>query len=272
MKEPVRITSRDNRHLKFARRVRDGKEPDYIFVEGSRLCEEALRSNTVLDRIFYSEDFFNSHSADVMRYGSETDVDTFVLSNSLFGSIADTKTSQGIAIVVHRPESMNLDGMFHDRSVEIVLPVWVFLFEINNPSNLGAALRTAEAAGAKGVVISAGSADAFSPRSLRASAGSAFRLPIVSGADLQETFETAKKNGVRSVAVDARGSVNHEDLDWTRPTLLIFGSEADGLPDNIVGLADESLKIDMDPQVESLNLAVACGIVLFEARRQSKLA
>jgi len=260
----MRITSRDNEKLKFARRVRDGKERDFIFAEGSRLCGETLASGINVEYCFVSDVFHGSGVFELPEH-----VDTFFVSESLLDSIADTRTPQGIVLIAKRPASAEISKVL-SRYGEI--PIWLYLYEINNPSNLGAVIRTAEAAGASGIFSSKRSADAFSPKSLRASMGSAFRLPIVEQCDFEITAECARENKIRLFAVDAKGNTSHTKADWSRPTLLIFGSEAKGLPHDLIDAADETIKVEMNGTVESLNLAVSCGVILFEARRRLSVA
>src|SRR5687768_7623720 len=104
---------------------------------------------------------------------------------------------------------------------------------------------------------------------MQGSMGSAVRMSVVYGGELADCLCIVDRYGVMTAAIDMSGSRSYLDHDWKKPTLLIFGSEAAGLPAEIVSSADESLKIEMNPVVESLNLAVSCGIILFEARRRN---
>jgi TrmH family RNA methyltransferase len=269
--EPT-IKSKDNAKLKFARRVRDGKEYEHIFIEGVRLCDEALGSSLSITTCFLSEPF--RESGHLARLGSTLDsknIESFVVSESLLASISETKTPQGIVLIADRPTPVKLGELFSGDLTNSPLPVWIYLYEVSNPSNLGAVIRTAEAAGAKGIIVSTNSANPFSPRSLRASMGSAFRLPVVNGAAVEDVLSKAKAKGIGIVAIDTGGPQSYADVNWKMPRLLIFGSEADGLPEGIISLAGEKLKIPMHGKVESLNLAVSGGIILFEAKRQNEI-
>ena len=268
MTEAFRISSRDNQHLKFARRVRDGRENDYIFIEGRRLCEEAVKSNLNVESVFCSDEFLDSGHTET--FFAKHVEQKFLLSEQLLKSIADTNNPQGIVILAQRPKQPLFESLLSEATSP--LPIWIFLERINNPSNLGAIMRTAEAAGVRGVIVSEGSADPFSPKSLRASMGSAFRLPVVTRSELSQVNKLAAKYGITAAAVDPAGKDIYTDADFTKPKLLVFGSEADGLPEALVDVLENSLRISIEPSVESLNLAVACGVVLFEARRQNGLS
>ncbi|HYY98380.1 MAG TPA: RNA methyltransferase, partial [Pyrinomonadaceae bacterium] len=147
-------------------------------------------------------------------------------------------------------------------------PLLVILHRANNPSNAGAALRVAEAAGATGVVATRGSADLFSPKSLRGSMGSAFRLPVWAGATFEEALGWCAARGVRTTAADATARTSHTEVDWTTPRAVVLGPEAGGLSDEEVRACAESLRIPMREPVESLNLTTALAVILYEAARQ----
>lgn len=246
------ITSRENAKLKLARGARDGRESGFVFVEGVRLVEEALRSDVEIVYVFASADFDMSD-----RFSDFTNL--YFVEPRIFRSLADTENPQGIMALVRRP-SWSL--------ADIVPGFVVLLHRINNPSNLGAVVRTAEAAGVTGLITTTGSADAFSPKALRASMGSAFRLPIVERIHFDDAMAWARKRGLVSTAADISGQVRYSDLDWTVPRLIVFGSEAHGLDDGELSLINEKILIPMENEVESLNLAVSSGIILFEAKRQ----
>jgi TrmH family RNA methyltransferase len=148
------------------------------------------------------------------------------------------------------------------------LPIAIYLSEISNPSNIGAIVRTAEAAGVAGVMVSPNSADAFSAKAVRASMGSVFRMPIAAGVSIGEATEWARTESLILTGAAAAGNHQYFDADWGRRRMLVLGSEAHGLDEGILAHVDETIHIPMADDVESLNLAVACGILFFEARRQ----
>lgn len=139
---------------------------------------------------------------------------------------------------------------------------------VQDPGNIGAIVRAAEAAGATGVMTTAGSADPFGWKALRGSMGSAFRLPVAAGADLDAVCREARGRGVQIVATAPAGDCAFGEADLSGPTLILVGGEGAGLPDTVQALADVRLRIPMRPPVESLNVAVAAGVILYEAYRQ----
>jgi len=258
------ITSRENPRIKRARRIREGKEPGFIFVEGARLADEALRSGLTISEAFLSTAFLRRPETSSFTARLATSTDCFQVPDKVADALADTKNSQGVFLVCERPTAEGAAFEVGETAL------FVYLHEINNPSNLGAVVRTAEAAGVDGVFVGPNSADPFSPKSLRASMGSAFRVPIKEGTELEQALRWATSRGVKTTAADIKGSGVYTQTDWTRARLLVFGSEAAGLPDAVLSKIDEVVRIPLENGVESLNLAVSAGVVLFEALRQRR--
>ncbi|SRR5258708_4099896 len=264
-----KITSRDNARLKHARKVRDGKIDDSIFVEGMRLCEEGLRSNIEISECFVSSRALKNERIKVLAVAViANEVRIQELPEDIFRSIADTDSPQGIVLICKRPSSKRKDFEAHFHLTPDQIPVVIFLEEANNPANLGAILRTAEAADAAGLIVSKNSADPFSTKSLRASMGSAFRLPIWNGADLGKVVEWARERSLIMTATDIDGDKLYTHIDWKVPRILVFGSEAHGLSESDKKKIEEQIRIPINSSVESLNLAVSAGVILFEAKRQ----
>lgn len=258
------ISSKDNSRLKFARGVRDGRELGLMFVEGLRLTRELVSTDTEIVSALVSDDVFaSSQFSELEKRLSERSVAITKVAGKVFDSIADTENSQGIVLIAKCPVHS-----LGDVAARVRDGIFVYLNRVNNPSNLGAVVRTAEAAGAAAVICSHGSANAFSPKAIRASMGSAFRLPIVREIGFSDAIEWANRSGIRTAAADIRSSSVYTDIDWKGSRMLVFGSEANGLEAAELERIDETLLIPMENGVESLNLAVSAGIILFEAKRQ----
>lgn len=261
------ITSRDNQLIRRARAVRDGKTRGQIFIEGLRLCEEAQRSlsaNDIRDVICTERVAADARGAALLNSLRQTGKEISLVSEGVFTSLSDTKTPQGIVMVADRPET-ECENLTVDSST---LPLFLILHQLNNPVNAGAILRTAEAAGVTGLILTKGSTDIFSPKALRGAMGSTFRLRLWTGADFFAAINFCKERGVATVCADIRAERAHTELVWTKPRALIVGPEASGLEQHEMAAVDESLRIPMRAPVESLNVAVATGIVLYEAARQ----
>ena len=261
----MKITSRDNSLLRQARAVRDGKVADSIFVEGLRLCEEALISELKIEAVIYSEEIARKERASglIEQLGKACE-QVASASEKLLESISYTKTPQGIVVLAERPANDETNFTAKQPAV----PLLVILHGINNPVNVGAILRTAEAAGVTGAIATANTADPFSPKALRGAMGSAFRLPIWLGASFAEAIAWCVERGVQTVGADAEGKKFFTAIDWRRPCALILGTESTGLLPDEIASADEAVRIPMAGSVESLNVAVAAGVILYEAQRQ----
>ncbi len=269
MSEVKRIVSRENSRLKFARRVRDGREDGAIFLEGVRLAEEGLRSGIKLLEGFISDEAADDERRrEVIDALYERSIPVAEVPENIFRSVTDTAHSQGIILLAEEPlfSLSAIDEALKDQAHNI--PVVLFLEEVNNPSNLGAAIRTADAAGAAGVITSQNSCDAFSPKALRAAMGSSLRIPIWEDAVAEDVFRWAGERELIATGADINATRSYTGIDWKRPRLLVFGSEARGMTDLMRERTRELIRIPMAGTVESLNLAVSCGIILFEAKRQ----
>lgn len=262
----LKINSRDNQRVKHVRRVRDGSIRDAVFVEGRRLAEEVLRSNLKISDVFFTENFAASERGQAFLRDFEK-YHLAEVSDKIFDSLSDTKSASGIIVVCEKPKS-GKNQIETNLFAANKLPLAVLLHKINNPSNLGAILRSCEAVDVGGVIVTKNSADVYSPKALRGAMGASLRLPIWAGADFYEVLNWARENNLTSLCADVNARKSYLEIDWTKPHLLIFGSEAHGLSQDERGKIDGSLLIPMDNQVESLNLAVSCGVILFEAKRQ----
>jgi TrmH family RNA methyltransferase len=260
----MHITSRDNSLLRQARAVRDGKINELIFVEGLRLCEEALRSQLRIEAVIFSQQLADKDkAAQIINEISSVAKRAASVSEKLLESISYTKTPQGIVVLAERPEpSEAFVHIVHEKALLVVM------HQINNPVNVGAVIRTAEAAGVAGVITTLNTSDPFSPKALRGAMGSAFRLPIWTGASYEQVIEWCRRRGIRTVCADAESGTALTEIDWTSACALVMGPESTGLSSAEIESADMCVRIPMKGSVESLNVSVAAGILLFEAARQ----
>ena len=263
----MHITSRDNSLLRQARRVRDGKETELIFIEGLRLAEEAQLSGLEIEAAIFSDELARKERvASSLQTIEAVSERTATVSEKLLESISYTKTPQGIVLLARRPQTGK-----EQLSATAKGALLVVLHQINNPVNVGAILRPAEAAGASGVITTKNTSDPFSPKSLRGAMGAAFRIPLWSGPEYFEVIEWCRNRELQILCSAATGPVSYTDLDWSMSTALVLGPESTGLTVDEIAQADQSVSIPMAGSAESLNVSVAAGILLFEAARQRRL-
>src|SRR5438105_10456538 len=231
------ITSRKNPLVQRARAARDGREKGVVFVEGVRLCEEALRAGVVFEFALYSAAVEEGERGALLIEGLRRACPrVLVVSESVIESVSDTKTTQGVVALARRPKTgADVIGLGGGT------PLVVIMHRANNPSNAGAMLRVAEAAGATAVISTKGSTDLFSPKALRGSMGSAFRVPLWTGATLEEAFGWCAARGVRTVGAGAGASKAHTEIDWTVPRAVVVGPEAGGLSEAEMRVAAETV-------------------------------
>jgi RNA methyltransferase, TrmH family len=269
------ITSRKNSLVVHARAVRDGREKALLFVEGIRLCEEALSAGVEFEFAFFSPSLEeDERGALLVKRLRESCARVVAASEGVIASASDTATPQGIIAIARRPRTgVDVIEQTHVGLIgqSGVMPLVVVMHAANNPSNAGAMLRVAEAAGATGVITTKGSTDPLSPKSLRGSMGSAFRVPLWTGATFEEAIRWCAENKIKTVATSADAPRTHTEIDWTQPRAVLLGPEAAGLSETEARAADERVRIPMRAPVESLNVAVALGVILYEAARQREL-
>jgi RNA methyltransferase, TrmH family len=266
MARPEIISSSSNPLVKDVRRAiaQGGLSAEGLCVaETFHLLEEALRSDCAVKQVLAARSVESTVEAHVRRLAG---VRVAVLPDALFQSLAATESSQGVIALV-QPASWTLEQLFRGRSLIAVLD------GLQDPGNAGAIVRAAEAFGATGVIFLKGTVSPFNPKTLRASAGSLFRLPFVYGLDAElarAALKQSKLDVYAGVPFTARNHVKSlVDVDLTRKCALIIGSEGRGVS---AGLSAGAIDLAIPTVgVESLNAAMAASVMLYEARRQRSL-
>lgn len=259
------ITSRDNSLLREARAVRDGKVDNMIYIEGLRLCEEAVTSRLEIHAIIFSDELARKPKpAELIENFASHSERVASVSEKLLASISFSKTPQGIVMLATRPEST----AEHFAKRQDQNPLLVVMHRITNPVNVGAILRSAEATGVTGAIATENATDPFAPKALRGAMGAAFRLPIWFRPSYEEVIAWCAQRNIKTVCAALEGSKLYTELDWTMPRALILGPETSGLTASEIEAAQESVRIPMRAPVESLNVSVAAGVMFYEAARQ----
>ncbi len=263
MKQILKIESRENSRIKNAIKTKQGKLIGSVFIEGFRLAEETMRSEAKITICFLLSGISKSQKIlDLIEKLIKRDVEVFEVSEKIFSGLADTKNSQGLILIAVTPS--NGQEIIENSLQSAERKLLIYLNEINNPANLGAILRTAEAAGVSGIITSKNSTYIFSPKTMRSAMGANLRLPVWIDAGFDEVLDLAKKYDLRTTVADINSDESYTNINWKIPRLLIFGSEAHGLSAEKIKSSAEKIYIPMSNNVESLNLAVSCGIILFE--------
>lgn len=273
-----KITSRQNPLVKRFRRVRTMGERQHVFLEGVRLIEDAISTGARFESVAFTAELESSErGAALLDSLRRVQCRGALVSKQVMEAIADTQTPQGVAALVSRPY-IELDDLFSNSPDLLVIAD-----ELQDPGNLGTIIRTAEAGGANGLITTRYTVDPFNDKAIRASMGSALRLPVVTGADRADIAARCRHHGIKMIASRATpgqalgviGDAARADriklcteVDMTVAVALIVGREATGIPQPAQGEADEFVHIPMAPGVESFNVAAATAILLYEAARQ----
>ena len=277
---PDVITSRDNKWLKQFRAALRGTGPrdgEPIGVEGPKLIEEALRSGLQAEALLVSEGA-EREAGRILRAAGGSDAGiprsrVLRTTDKLFEGVAGTDTPQGVAALFRQREWEFDDVLRGPREMRSSSPLVVVLAEVQDPGNVGTIVRSAEAFGATGAVASRGTADPWSPKALRASAGSALRLPLLRGLAIPVILAQMKMARLKIYAAASSARVQRAgEADLREPAALFVGNESSGLPAEVERAADAIISIPMAETVESLNAGVAASLVLYEAARQRHAA
>jgi TrmH family RNA methyltransferase len=246
------ITSRSNERIQAVRRLhrRSARVAERRFVvEGPQAVREALPSLEVL----FATDPADPLAVEARARGVEVvHVDATVLT-----ALAETVTPQGLVGVAPLLEGA-LPGV--PRLVAV-------LHEVHDPGNAGTVIRTADAAGADAVVLTTGSVDPHNGKCVRATAGSLWHLPVVTDADPLETLAELQRKGLTVLATTGAAERDLDEVDLTAPTAWVFGTEAHGLPDDVLAACDGQVRIPIHGRAESLNLAAAAAVCLYASAR-----
>jgi TrmH family RNA methyltransferase len=184
-------------------------------------------------------------------------------SDEVMARLSALETPPGVAVVVRRPSAAEADLLAGD-----VAPLVVVAAGVRDPGNLGSLVRTAEAAGATGCITMQGGADPFRDKAVRGSMGSIFRLPVLHGLQAGGVVDFARRQRLQLVVADGGGDRAYTAADLRKPLALVVGAEAAGVPEELLRAAAARVRIPLQGPVDSLNVAVAAGVLLFEARRQ----
>ena len=254
------ITSASNRKIKWVRELvssgKQRKKEGCFVAEGLRMFKETPAAS--IREAFYTEGFLKSAGDLKEKLGG---INGEVVSDDVFKRISDTVTPQGIMMVVENPVYTVDDIIAGDDKLIVILE------NLQDPGNLGTILRTAEAAGVGGIIMSHGTTDIFSPKVIRSTMGAIYRMPFVYG-DLSEILPKMKNEGYKIHAAALGHDTWYTKADFAGRNGIMIGNEGNGLTDEAIALSTDIVTIPMSGSVESLNAAVSAAVLMYEAKRQ----
>ena len=258
------ITSKDNEIIKNIKKLKEKKYRDqtgeYI-IEGIKLVEEAITENAKISKIVVCEDCETDGSIPKDLMYEIAKYDCIYVSKKIFEAISDVSTPQGILAVIKKCSEMSQQEILYNEDIIVVLD------GVQDPGNLGTILRTVDSVNLKQIILSPKCADPYNPKVVRSTMGAIFRLNIIESKNIIETLKEIKKNKYKIVTTSLETNESIYTADLNRKAIII-GNEANGVSKGILEMANEKVKIPMLVKTESLNVAVATGIILYEYVRR----
>ena len=260
------IISRSNKTIKYLKslslarnRLKEGR----FLIEGIRMTEEILERRCCVRKLIITPHAAqNERAAVLVESAMEQGVEVLWVADRVVDYLSETKTSQGVMALVE-PETFSESDLGKG-----LIPMVVVAHLLQDPGNLGTIVRVADAAGAGGVVTTPGTVDFYNPKALRATMGSIFRLPTFRAPSLEDFINNMKSKGYQVVAGTVSARIRYFDVDYTKPTVLLLGQEGAGLPPEAIMLTGQKVTIPMSTMIDSLNVASAASVILYEAVRQ----
>ena len=257
------ISSQQNPKIKLLNELYQskGRKKHKLFIaEGNREISIAIKSGYIPHLIFISQDYFKKHNALPFEVTANNNI-CFQVESKLFSKISYREDTEGIIAVFNWKEHGLLDLNITDN------PLFIIVESVEKPGNLGAILRTADAAKVDGVIVCNPVIDLYNPNVVRSSIGCIFSVPVAI-ANTSDAIAWLKHNNIKTYAAALQNADYYHLYDYTQPTAIVFGTEADGLSDEWIENADYIVKIPMLGTIDSLNVSNALAIMTFEAKRQ----
>lgn len=256
----IYIESKENNLFKETKKLKERrnrtKEGKYL-IEGFRLIKEAFKAKMEIEYLIINEESEEKISEYLNEYIKKNN--TYIMKNNLFNILTSTETSQGaIAVVKNRQLENNISGEF-----------FLLCDKVQDPGNLGTIIRTAHAAGVDGIILTKGTVDIYNDKVIRSTMGSLFYIPIIQDDDKLTFVKNLKRDGFSLVATSLQESKDFFESDLKGKIILSVGNEGNGISEEVFALADKKVKIPMPGGAESLNVAIATSIILFEKVRQN---
>ena len=256
------ISSKDNEIVKNVRKLKEKKYRDlenaYI-VEGIKMVKEAILEKASIKQIIICDDCEKTDSIPKELMYEIAKYDCLYVTSKIFKYISEVQTPQGVLAVVEKNN--------RDEDINYNEDIIVALDDIQDPGNLGTILRTVDSVGLTQILVSKGTADPYNPKVVRSSMGAIYRVKVIECEDLLETLKEVKRNKFKILVSSLKESNSIYNVKYNKKVLVI-GNEANGVEEKIMNIADEKIKIPMLGKTESLNAAVATGIILYEYVRQ----
>ncbi len=251
------IKSNQNQKYKLVKSLllKKNRQKNKLFtVEGIKSVKDAMSSNTDIQMIFMSESLYAENS-----FKTE-DISTYVVPDYMFDALCDTDAPQGVLAVISMKDVRDIE-LNKDK-------LYIYCDSVSDPGNLGTILRTADAVGFDGVLLSENCADLYSPKVIRSSMGSFFHIKVYEKVTLDDLNKLKKDGFLIYCGALGENTISYTKADYKKPNIIVVGNEANGISDSVLNIADQCIKIPILGEAESLNVGVAAAVIMYEAQRQ----
>lgn len=254
------IKSKDNFRIREFKKLKEKKyriQRKEFIIEGLRFVREAINSKFSISEIFLSENFINEKKESLLKEFCQVKCPVYFIADNLLKDMSYTENPQGIIAVVKNKE-LNIEN--HEG-------FYILTDKIQDPGNMGTIIRSAHASGALGIITTKGTVDVYNEKTLRATMGSIFYIPVIEDEDLQKV-QSLKQKGFKVISTSLNSHISFYKVDLKGKIIIAVGNEGSGLGEDISKISDIEVCIPMPGKCESLNVAAAASIMMFEAVRQ----
>ena len=260
------ITSLSNPKIKFLRKLRNKKHRDesqLFYIEGPRIVFEAFNEGWKFSQVFYNQEMISDNfTKELVNRLLVSDIDCYEVEKHIFESISIKDGPKGIAAILHQ-RTFNLDEISKNAGI------WVGLDRIQDPGNLGSIIRTIDAIGGKGIILINNCTDPYDISSIRGSMGSIFSLRIIKS-DSNTFINFVTKNKLTLIGTSDKAKTDYQSVNYDKETILLMGSEREGLSTSLLNACDKLISIPMIGKNDSLNVAIATSVCLYEIFNQNR--
>lgn len=255
------IESTQNNKVQMWNKLKKKKERDrqaMYFIEGIKLVKEAIQYNQDIDIIIFN--YKQELSESIVDLAREKKIDTVAVSNDIFIKLAETESPQGVLAVIKKKEG-SLEQIINENNTFLLID------EVQDPGNLGAIIRSADSAGISSIIIGDNTVDLYNQKVIRSTMGSLFHLPIINY-NITNVIKLLKQKNIKVLGTSPRAEQIYFETDISENIAILVGNEANGLSEDRLGQVDQMISIPIVGQAESLNVAMATSVILYEHVRQ----
>ncbi|MFH1825201.1 MAG: RNA methyltransferase [Candidatus Firestonebacteria bacterium] len=261
------ISSKDNPKVKQV--INYKTDSNFFFVEGIKIIEEILKENVKIKTLIYTKEAMTNPKFNKLLSNliAQKEIEYLYVTTDVFRKISDVEEPQEIAAIVHRKTS-NIENFLKNIPKN---SIFVALDRITDPGNLGTIIRTCKSANVTGLIISKNSVSLYNQKVIRATMGAFLGMCVIDEVSLHHFINELKEHSVTIITTDLKSDKNYYEINYNLPVCFVFGNESTGISKPMLKQSDFNVKIPILSNIDSLNVAVTSGIIIYEAIRRFKL-